>query len=116
MNNHHAATDMVTRIITAFTANCDNYHKLCRLSPPISRYDLNYRLPRNNLMLSYNCFRTSRIQQKCVAEQLMETVTQQNNTPRTMKPSTRKTLNISPMLNSTTEIRDKSMAQKIEWN
>uniref|UniRef100_A0A8R1EIF4 Uncharacterized protein n=1 Tax=Caenorhabditis japonica TaxID=281687 RepID=A0A8R1EIF4_CAEJA len=80
MNNHHAGTDMVTRIITAFTANCDN---------KISRYDLNCRLPRNNLMLSYNCFRTSRIQQKGVAEQLMETVTQQNNTPRTMKPITR---------------------------
>uniref|UniRef100_A0A8R1IDK2 Uncharacterized protein n=1 Tax=Caenorhabditis japonica TaxID=281687 RepID=A0A8R1IDK2_CAEJA len=79
MNNHHAGTDMATRIITAFTANCDNYHKLCRLSPPtkISRYDLNYRLPRNNLMLSYNCFRTSRIQRKGVAEQLMKTVTQQ---------------------------------------
>uniref|UniRef100_A0A8R1I9E2 Uncharacterized protein n=1 Tax=Caenorhabditis japonica TaxID=281687 RepID=A0A8R1I9E2_CAEJA len=90
MNNHHAGTDMVTRILTGFTANCDNYHKLCRLSTPtkISRYDLNYRLSRNNLMLSYNSFRTSHIQQKGVAEQLMETVTQQNNTPRTMKPIT----------------------------
>uniref|UniRef100_A0A8R1EAU9 Uncharacterized protein n=1 Tax=Caenorhabditis japonica TaxID=281687 RepID=A0A8R1EAU9_CAEJA len=50
------------------------------------------------------------------ANHVVVTSNYSSNLSNTSRTKLRKLLNISPMLNSTTEIRDKSPAQKIEWN